>query len=46
MISKFNLSLVISLLVIVNVKYHLIGDGHKVGNIKDVNEAYQVAKNI
>lgn len=31
----------------VGVTYHLIGDGHKVGNIKDaISEAYQVAKEL
>ena len=31
----------------VNVNYHLIGDGHKVGTIKDaVSEGYQTAKDL
>ena len=31
----------------VNVTYHLIGDGHKVGNIKDaISEGYEVARKI
>lgn len=30
-----------------NMTYYLIGDGHKIGNIKDaINEAYNVTKNI
>lgn len=30
-----------------NVTYHLIGDGHKVGNIKDaISEGYEVAKSL
>ena len=29
------------------VTYHLIGDGHKVGNIKDsISEGYEVAKSL
>lgn len=35
------------MLQLVGVPYSLIGDGHKVGNIKDaITEAYQVAKNM
>lgn len=31
----------------VGVNYHLIGDGHKVGNIKDaITEGYQIAKSL
>lgn len=30
-----------------NVSYHLIGDGHQVGNIKDaVSEGYEIARHI
>ena len=29
------------------VVYHIIGDGHKVGNIKDaISEAYETVKNM
>lgn len=30
-----------------NLEYYLIGDGHKVGNIKDaISEGYEIAKAI